>query len=313
MKNVLILFGGGGHEHDISAKSKEYLVSQIKKHNVFVIEVKKDGSWLYKNKKVLLNDKKIAEIGDIDFIIPCIHGHPGEDGEIQKIFESHAISYLGCNPTASSIAFDKSKTKDILEKNNFPVVPYLTLNELDESAISLFLSKHEKVFIKANSEGSSVGCFEPKDLSEVIPFTKKAFNFSEKVLIEKYVKGREIEVAAFEMNGELHISNPGEILKGENFYSFEEKYSSQSSASTTLNPNLSPKMREHVKSLSYAIFKTLGLKDLSRIDFFLEKDQLYFNEVNTFPGMTEISLFPKMLESSGFKFSEFLDGIISKS
>ena len=172
------------------------------------------------------------------------------------------------------------------------------------------------VFVKAACEGSSVGCYQVDHLDDLLPKIKEAFNFSDRVLIEKAVKPRELEVAAYEYNGQIVVTSPGEIVCNKNtFYTYEEKYGSSSSSKTNvIAENLTEKQVLTIKDLALRAYKGLKLKDLSRIDFFLTSDnEIYLNEINTFPGMTSTSLFPKMLENTGITMSSYLAERINKA
>ena len=152
-------------------------------------------------------------------------------------------------------------------------------------------------------------------MSELKTSVEDAFTHSPYVLIEKSLKARELEVSVFEVNGELHITKPGEVISPSHFYSYEEKYNSNSQSKTQIEAeNISEEIHEQINHYCKLAFRSLKLKDLCRVDFFLDDhDTLYLNEINTFPGMTPISMFPKMMENSGTKFSKFLEKAISKS
>lgn len=173
-----------------------------------------------------------------------------------------------------------------------------------------------KVFVKAARQGSSVGCYNVTDKSQLKDAIKNAFTYSDQVLIEKSIKPRELEVAAYELNGELKITKPGEVIAPEGaFYTYEEKYSADSHSLTVLEAEgLSEAQLQQIEDYSRKVFTHMNLKNLSRIDFFLtEAGQVYLNEVNTFPGMTPISMFPKLMEHNGDKFHQFLEQTIRQA
>ncbi len=317
MKKVLVLFGGGGSEHEISRKSKDYLVSQIDPNfKVFEIEIKKNGDWILDDQKVLLTQEgllKNKQIEVIDFVIPCIHGRPGEDGKIPAMLELLNIPFLGCKAQESLNCFNKLTTKSILDSFGISTVPFIPLYNFDSKAIENFFEKHQNIFIKANSEGSSIGCYHPKNLEQAYHYTKEAFKFSKFVLLEKFIEGRELEVAAFEFNNEAHFSKPGEIITNDKFYDFDEKYSNESTTNIKVEATLDEIEASEIKLITKEVFEIMNLRHLSRIDFFKTKDKIYVNEINTFPGMTNISLFPKMMEKHGVSFSTFLNNLIQKS
>ncbi len=319
MKNILVLFGGGGNEHEISRKSKDYLVSQLQSNlNILEVEILKSGQWVFNGGNVfltrigLLNSKK-ENISKIDFVIPCIHGRPGEDGQIQAMLALLDIPFLGCNAQESLNCFNKLTTKSILDNFGVLTVPFVALDSFDSKTIDDFLKEHGNIFIKANSEGSSIGCYHPQDLEQAYKYVKEAFKFSKFVLLEKYINGRELEVAAFEFNKKLFFTKPGEIITNGKFYDFEEKYSSKSCTKTEIVATLDEDTALRIQAIAQRVFEVMNLRHLSRIDFFKEGNRIYVNEINTFPGMTEISLFPKMMENHGINFSDYINHLIPNS
>jgi D-alanine-D-alanine ligase len=178
-----------------------------------------------------------------------------------------------------------------------------------------FFSKHGDVFIKAASQGSSIGCYHVTEKNALQEKLEEAFRFGPYVLIEKTIKARELEVAVFETKDGPKASAPGEIICPSQFYSFEEKYAQTSHTQTHPKAKgLSSKQVQELQEIALKAFQGLKLKHLARIDFFLtSENQIYLNEINTFPGMTPISLFPAMVEASGLTFQSFLTGIIKQS
>lgn len=251
--------------------------------------------------------------------MPCIHGFPGETGDIQSLFEIAGIPYLGCGPEASSNSFNKITSKLWYDALDIPNTPYLFLTRNDEHAhrqAEQAFEKWGKVFVKAARQGSSVGCYSVTEKQAIATAVNDAFGYSDQVLVEKAVKPRELEVAAYEMNGELHITKPGEVIAPDGaFYSYDEKYSSSSHSLTEVEAkNLTQEQIDKIRHASETVFKQMNLRHLSRIDFFLTEDnEIYLNEVNTFPGMTPISMFPKMLQNNGHKFHEFLEDCINSA
>lgn len=313
-----MLKGGGGQEHDVSLITANYLASVIdkKKFRVLEVEVDKDFNWIHEGEKVELNfQKELTYIGtdrkeSIDLCVPCFHGYPGETGHIQAFFEMINLPYLGCGYEASAICFNKVLTKLWLEKANIPVTPFIiakdssheTLKELES-----FFKEEGPIFIKASNQGSSVGCY-PVDTKEEIPnFLNKAFNFSNFVIVEKKVLPRELEISVFEYKGDVIATSPSEIVCPDKFYSYEEKYSQQSKTQTNLNPDLDPKITKEIQEYAKQAFENLKLSQFCRMDFFVVGEQVYLNEINTFPGMTPISLFPKMIENYGLSYPKLLN------
>ncbi len=324
---ILLLCGGGSSEHEVSLVSANYLQQQLgltPEFEVIRVEMNKDGWFTESNELVYLDTNSACLNGDslnikIDFVIPCIHGYPGETGDIQSMLELTGIPYLGCGPEASTNSFNKITSKLWYDALGIPNTPYLFLTEntstSHQKALQAF-DKWGKLFVKAARQGSSVGCYKVTSRDKVISSVEAAFGLSEQVLIEQAVKPRELEVAAYEINGELFISKPGEIIAPEDaFYSYEEKYSSDSHSITQVEAsNLTDEQRSVIRCAAEKVFTHMKLRHLSRIDFFLTSEgDVYLNEVNTFPGMTPISMFPKMLEHNGHKFYQFLADCVQTS
>lgn len=317
-KSILILVGGGGSEHEISKISAGYIKDQLSNHHLIEVEITKNGwietsskkpAWLKPEKKICFADQE----QNIDFVIPCLHGTPGETGEIQPLIESFHLPYLGCTSWTSSTLFNKVTTKLWCDQLGIPNTPYIFLAEPSEKNLKKahgFFKKHNEVFIKAASQGSSVGCYQVKKESDLEKYVLEAFNFSDHVLIEKNVKARELEVAAYEFQGKWYFSRPGEILTAnDRFYDFDEKYSEQSQTKTKIiADDISEEVYQKMNQICELAVTGFKLRHLSRIDFFLiDKDQVVLNEINTFPGMTPISLFPRMMEQNGHSFKNFLN------
>ena len=324
---ILLLCGGGSSEHEVSLVSANYLQQQLAltaDFDVIRVEMKQDGWFTDAGEIVYLDTNSATLNGEalsvkIDFVVPCIHGYPGETGDIQSMFELAGIPYLGCGPEASSNSFNKITSKLWYDALNIPNTPYLFLSENSEQAYQDTLAAFRQwgsLFVKAARQGSSVGCYKVTKEHEVADAIQNAFKFSEQVLVEKAVKPRELEVAAYELNGELFITKPGEIIAPEDvFYTYEEKYSASSHSRTEVEAqNLSDDQQQLIQDVARKVFTHMKLRHLSRIDFFLTPEgNVYLNEVNTFPGMTPISMFPKMLEHNGHKFSEFLADCVRSS
>lgn len=304
-KKILLLCGGEGPEHEISLISAKYIESVILSEPKFwlsKIELKKDtyGSSFFEQLKTF------------DYIIPCIHGFPGETGDIQSLLEILNLPYLGASSEASKICFNKISTKLWLSGQKIPVVPYVYVQSLKEiNKVFKFFDKHQRIFVKPSSQGSSVGCTLVTQKDQIESAVSEALKFSPYALIEKGLKARELEVSAFEFKHKVRVTTPGEIITKDckdPFYSYREKYDLSSKAYTdVVAQNLDPKIAKKIMLYSKKAFKCLNIKHLSRIDFFLTDDgKIYLNEINTFPGMTPISMFPKMMEASGVPFKKFL-------
>lgn len=319
--NILLLCGGGSAEHEVSLVSANYLKQELENitdFNVTRVEITSEG-WIEESGDRVHLDLHTHELCSdnlkhkIDFIVPCIHGFPGETGDIQSMFELSGIPYLGCGPEASSNSFNKITSKLWYDALGIKNTPYLFLSSNNDESVekaTLAFQKWGSLFVKAARQGSSVGCYSVTKIEELLPAINNAFNFSEQVLIEKSVTPRELEVAAYEMDGKIHISKPGEVIAPSGaFYTYEEKYSSDSHSVTEIEAsNLTDSQVHEIQESARQVFTQMKLRHLSRIDFFLtSENEIYLNEVNTFPGMTPISMFPKMLEHNGHAFGQFLE------
>jgi len=321
--HVLLLCGGGGSEHEISLLSANFLESQLKSlADISVTRVElfpdhwqtNDGRFCHLGMDRQLHFDNTAQ--PVDFVVPCIHGFPGETGDIQSMLELIGLPYLGCGSEGSKLCFNKVSTKLWLSALDIPNTPFLFLSTNNEAAHAQAHTAFRNwgaVFVKAASQGSSVGCYKVTDAAALSEAVNAAFGYSDQVLVEKAVRPRELEVAVYRYNDQLVATRPGEIATpSDSFYSYEEKYSAGSHSTTYLAaPNLSEEQVATIREYALKAFSQLGLKDLSRIDFFLTEDnEILLNEINTFPGMTPISMFPKLLEHNGHVFAEFLEGTL---
>jgi D-alanine-D-alanine ligase len=313
MKSIVLVYGGEGSEHEISKISASYIKEQIDttKFNLSVFELDKNFNFIQDSKKFILTPNRTLNHKDekivVDYVIPCLHGYPGETGDFQSILNAYQIPYLGCDSESSKICFNKFLTKLVLENIGINTTPFITVDKDNMKPANLFFENHKEVFVKATNQGSSIGCYKISNKIELQDKINMAFTLSSHVILEKALKPREIEVAAFEFEGKVHITSASEVSHEGSFYDYDEKYSGQSSAKTTLVPILNDTIKRKITELSFKIFKSLKLKDLSRIDFFLVDEEIYVNEINTFPGMTSISLFPKMMEHYGVSFKSFIE------
>ncbi|WP_413113543.1 D-alanine--D-alanine ligase [Thaumasiovibrio sp. DFM-14] len=324
-KRVLLLCGGGGSEHDVSLVSAKFIRSQLSLISHFdVIQVlMTDDGWLTEDgHSCQLGWNKVLLVGDthleIDVVVPCIHGFPGETGDLQSMLEMMGLPYIGCNSESSKNCFNKITTKLWFDALEIPNTPYLFLSENNLQALkeaTAALEKWGSVFVKAACQGSSIGCYKATDEASLTLALNEAFQYSDQVLIEKALKPRELEIAAYEIDGEVVVTPPGEVFSPDDtFYTYDEKYSTESHSSTTLNADISEAQRDEMMRLAKKAFKHMKLRDLSRIDFFLSEDEeILLNEINTFPGMTPISMFPKLLENNGHSMVDFLRQAIERA
>ena len=267
----------------------------------------------------------------MDCIFPVLHGLYGEDGTIQGLFELLKIPYVGCKVLASSISMDKAYTKIIFEKAGLKQAPYVYIREnngkyryiekdfteqiyfIEELSEKIEQTITYPMFIKPSNSGSSVGINKVKNKTELEKSIKYASKYDKKILVEQGIVGREVECAVLG-NEEVVASCIGEVLSAEEFYSFDSKYNNQASR-IQIPANLSKEMSEKIQKQAIKAFKSVDGRGLSRVDFFIEKNtnKIIINEINTLPGFTNISMYPKLFEASGINYTELLDKVINLS
>lgn len=273
-----------------------------------------------------------GKIISCDVAFPALHGTYGEDGTIQGLFEMMDIPYVGCSTLASAITMDKEKTKSALAQAGIPVVPGICMRRSDFSDSKKYeeiLSKAEKelgfpLFVKPCSAGSSDGASKAGNLEILKDAVKEAFEWDDKILIEKAVNAREIECSVTgnptTYNGKndfekLTAYGPGEIAPKHQFYDYDAKYNDPNGADLLIPANLPEERLEEVRSLAKKAYAALDLCGLSRVDFFIDRDtdKLYLNEINTLPGFTQISMFPKMCGKFGLSFGDLTELLINEA
>lgn len=269
---------------------------------------------------------------NIDIVFPALHGTYGEDGTIQGLLDMADIPYIGCSTMASALTMDKEKTKQILKSSEIPVVPYICIKRCDLNNSQRYDEIFQRcidelgfpLFIKPCCAGSSNGANKAENAKEFSFYLMEAFTWDDKVLVEKSINAREIECS---VTGNSTTANPnceaetvrayipGEILPTHTFYDFDAKYNDPDGAKLLIPADISTDLIETVRSTAVRAYKALDCSGLSRIDFFIDRDtgELYLNEINTLPGFTSISMFPKMCEKAGLKFAELINLLIEEA
>lgn len=341
-KRLGVIFGGTSTEHEVSIVSGTSVIKNLnkEKYEIYPIYIDKAGEWFefepdnktYKVGEEIVGTKKIENIWNylktMDMLFPVLHGLQGEDGTIQGMFELLKIPYVGTRVLGSSICMDKVYSKIIFEKAKLNQAKYVYIRKFEDKYIYVnedfseeILNIQETVnkimekidfpmFIKPSNSGSSVGISKAKNKEELINAITEASKFDKKILIEENINGREIECAVLG-NEEVKASVLGEILPAEAFYSFSAKY--QNSDSKTVEaPDLPEELTKKVRELAVKAYKAADCQGLSRVDFFVDdkENKIYINEINTLPGFTEISMYPKLWEKSGLTYTELLDKLI---
>lgn len=308
MEKITVIYGGKSFEHDISIRSYKSFVENInKKYQLSTIYVDKDGLW-YENNKLMNNI--VDFLKEQDVIFSLIHGNIGEDGKLQGLFETFDIKYVGSNTISSALAMDKAFCKIILDKYNIKQVPYVILNK--KTKIKEITSKlNYPVIVKPANGGSSIGISIANNARELVKALSNAFKYDKKVVVEKFVKARELEVGVIENNG-IICSSIGEI-KSQGFYDFDSKYIKDTEV--IVNADLKKETKLKIKEYAREIFKILECSGFARVDFLYDEinEELYFNEINTIPGFTDISMFPKLFINDGYSYSEIIDILIKNA
>ena len=323
MKKILVLFGGNSFEHKISCLSAKTILENIDKnlYEVTIVGITKDNTWyIFNDDLELLKDEwtngNITKIDNIieylktfDKVFPIMHGNPVENGNLQGLLNLFNIPYVGSDLMGSIIGYDKDITKIITSHYEIPIVPSFTLNE----CISIkSISFEFPVIVKPSKCGSSIGINVANDIKELNEYIKEAFKYDNKVIVEKFIKARELECAILEEKNKYQISQIGEIRSANTFYDYEAKYEKDSEL--IIPAKITKDLERRIQDLSLKIFKILELKDLSRIDFLYDynNDTLYFNEVNTMPGFTDISMYPLLFKEDGLSIKKLITKLIEE-
>jgi D-alanine-D-alanine ligase len=267
----------------------------------------------------ILNGKNIK----LDVVFPLVHGTFGEDGTMQGYLKMMGIPFVGCDVLASSLAMDKDLMKKVLNDAQIPTSPFLLLTrnwaESPEDAAQRYSKDWAQIiqklglplFIKPSRAGSSVGVHKIKTQTEFQSLLADSFLYDFKVLAEKGIVGRELECSALGADIDIRVSLPAEVIPNHEFYSYNAKYLDADGAQLKIPADLTPQELKTIQSMAISSYKALNCEGLARIDFFLSHEgQVYINELNTIPGFTSISMYPKMWESSGLKYSDLLSVLI---
>lgn len=306
MKKVLLIYGGASSEHEVSCMSAQSIIDNIdtNKYILKCVKITQNNEWIYNNDKIT---DIITFLKNFDVVFPIIHGTNGEDGKLQGMLDLFNIKYVGSNWGSSYICMDKARTKEILNHYKIPQVPF-EIYEKDKDITIPF-----PVIIKPANGGSSIGIQVANNKRELKKAIKQAYKYDKKIIVEKFIDAQELECAILE-DKKLIISEIGEIISANSFYDYEAKYENEESK-TLIPANIDLNTKNKIKEYAEEIFKILDLKGLARIDFFYDKQykKLYLNEINTLPGFTEISMFPKLIMNEGLTYKEIITKLIENA
>ena len=332
MINLGVILGGTSTENEISVKSGISVLNNLNKdkYNIFPIYIDKSGQWYEYEKNTKI--KNIVEyLKNMDVVFPVLHGLGGEDGTIQGMLDLVKIPYVGCGVLASSVGMDKAYTKVIFEKAQINQAKYLYIKKykdgkyiyinenmeefkMDLQGIADLVSKkiNYPVFVKPSNSGSSVGVNKAVNDEQLKENIQIAFEYDNKVLIEEGIIGKEVECAVLgNSRVGVEASRVGEILAADEFYTYDAKYENKDSK-TNIPADITQEQSEEIRKLAVKAFKAIDGSGLSRVDFFVEETtgKIYINEINTMPGFTNISMYPKLMEDLGYTYSSLLDKLI---
>jgi len=339
---VAVLFGGKSAEHEVSLQSAKNVIDALdkKRYEIVPIGIDKAGKWLLSsasnyllnsdnpklvrlnksNKEVslvvqssgmLTDTRRRTSYGKIDVVFPVLHGPYGEDGSIQGLLKLAGVPFVGAGVLGSAIGMDKDVMKRLLNEAGIPVAQFIVLHSNERYSFKKITdSLGLPLFIKPANLGSSVGVYKVRNEKEFKSAVRNAFQYDSKILIEETIVGREIECSV--LGNEKPIASlPGEVIPKHDFYSYEAKYIDENGAALEIPARLDKKTIAKIRVAAIAAFKTLNCEGMARVDFFLKKNGMVLvNEINTIPGFTAISMYPKLWEVSGISYSDLLDRLI---
>lgn len=309
MKKIVVIYGGKSFEHDISVKSFNsfYKNIDLKNKELSSIYIDKTGTWWSNDEKI---NNIIEYIKTFDIVVPLIHGNIGEDGKLQGLLEVADVKYVGSNLISSALSMDKAFCKLLVDKIGIKQVPYMIVNS--KTKINDILKNlNFPMIVKPSNGGSSIGISVVNGKLELIKALKYAFNYDKKIVIEKYIKARELEIGVLENKG-LICSCIGEI-KSNGFYDFDAKYVNDTEV--IVDTHVPNNIKKEIKDSTRKIFSFLECSGFARVDFLYDEEnkELFFNEINTIPGFTEISMFPKLFIHDGYSYSKLIDILIKSA
>ncbi len=344
MKNICVIFGGQSSEHEVSRVSVMTVLENLPSDcKAYPVGITRDGKWMLyegdrakipsgeweseQNKSCFFSPSSdhpgltVCEDGTlssihIDCVFAVLHGKWGEDGTLQGLLELKGIPYVGCGVLSSAVSMDKSYTKLLVDTLGIRQARYVLLDQFSHGELHTLCQQAETrlgfpMFVKPCNFGSSVGVSRVETQEELRSALTLALECDSRVLIEEAIVGREVECAVFEDNGELLASGVGEVIAADPFYSYDAKYNNCESR-TDISPELPAGKEFEIREASKRIFKLLSCRNLSRVDFFIENEtnEIVFNEINTLPGFTPISMYPMLMNKAGLAPSALVSRLI---
>ena len=330
---LYVIYGGKSAEHEVSVKSAFSILQHLyyDHYTVIPVYITREGNWFRgaevesresvqsKEELVAIEDKtpflfnELIENESVAF--PVLHGPNGEDGTIQGLFETLDIPYVGAGVLSSAVGMDKLISKGIFKEAGLSVLPYKEVKfrewKVDHEAVCEAIENEldYPIYVKPVNLGSSVGVTRTLNTPELIEAIELAFDYDYRVVVEKGVKVREIEVAILG-NEDVHTSVPGELVKQKPFYAYEDKYLNQK-VIREIPADISPELTKKVRKMAADAFEAINGSGISRADFFLTEDgEVYINEVNTFPGFTSTSMYPKVWAKTGLPYDDLIEEVI---
>lgn len=338
-QKLLVLCGGQSSEHIVSRMSCTSVLNNlnIDKYEITLVGITTDGKWYYLDQQQadlakdswLENSRPVEDVFGLlksqDVALPVLHGLYGEDGTIQGLFELAQLPYVGCRVLGSSVAMDKIYTKKILDTVGVPQVKSVYVKKRYDDKLVVVDQKFDEItnveeyiekqigfpcFIKASRSGSSVGCYRCDKQSDLMAKLTEAGKYDRHIVVEECIDCIELETAVLG-NDDIIVSRVGQIMPHGEFYTFESKYEDEESK-TCIPALVDEKIQEQIRQYAIKVFKAVDGHGLSRVDFFLDRktNNVYFNEINTMPGFTKISMYPQLMEDFGISYSELLDRLI---
>lgn len=344
--NVCVLFGGVSPEHEVSLRSAESVLNNMdsQKYNIFPVGISKTGEWILYNSTdysllpsgqwlnhsencpavispvrgqgLMVFKNGTVSNQKLDVVFPVLHGENGEDGAMQGLLQIAGIPYVGPHVSASAVAMDKTLTKLVADCANIPQAAWVLVKNSDlaqrmESILADITCKFiYPVFVKPAGTGSSVGVSKANSAEELKTALIKAGQYDEKILVEEFIDGQEVEVAVLGNENPI-ASVVGEIDSGAEFYDYDAKYITDTSVAY-IPARISEAVADELKDKAVKVYQAIGCVGLSRVDFFVtrEGNRVVFNEINTLPGFTSISMYPKLFGASGISYGELIDRLL---